>query len=342
MKPIIQVNNLTKTFKVYKNHKGVFGALRNLFDRRFDLIHAVDKISFEIQPGELVGYIGPNGAGKSTTIKMLTGLLVPTDGDINVNGFVPWKQRRVYVKDIGAVFGQRTTLWWDLPLTDSFDLLKDIYNIPKDTFKQNFNMFRDILGLDEFLEVPVRSLSLGQRMRADLCAALLHNPSLVFLDEPTIGLDVVAKQRIREFILFINQKRGTTILLTTHDISDVSKLCKRVLIIDHGRILYDGKLDALLKEFGGHRMMSVEFAEFYPHPQLEYADIVQRKGNQVVYSFERSTISASKLINKLSKQYRINDLEVHDQPIEDTIRQIYEERLLYNHTYGKENPASRS
>jgi len=340
MEPIIQVNQLAKSFKVYRDHKGYFGALINLFDRKYDLIKAVDKISFKIYPGELVGYIGPNGAGKSTTIKMLTGLLVPTAGELTVNGYIPWKERKDYVKDIGAVFGQRTTLWWDLPLTDSYNLLKRIYEIPDETFSKNYNLFREILALDEFMKIPVRGLSLGQRMRADLCAAFLHNPSLVFLDEPTIGLDVVAKQRIREFITYINQEKHTTILLTTHDISDISKLCERVLIIDHGKILFNGKLDALLSEFGGKRILSVDFAEHYPEPLLDGAQIIQRNGNKVIYSFERKTISASKLINQLSSKYRISDLEVRDQPIEDTIRRIYEERLLYNHSYGKENPPS--
>ncbi len=340
MKPIIQVHDLTKTFKVYHNHKGYLGALRNLVNRKFSLVHAVDGVSFEVMPGELVGYIGPNGAGKSTTIKMLTGLLVPTSGQINVNGYLPWKQRKTYVQRIGAVFGQRTTLWWDLPLTDSFDLLKYIYRIPDDVFKTNFNMFREILELDQFIDTPVRSLSLGQRMRADLCAAFLHNPTLVFLDEPTIGLDVVAKQRIRDFIQFINKERKTTILLTTHDISDIAKLCERVLIIDHGKILFDGKLAALLAEFGGHRLLSVEFAETYLNPELEDAQIIQSDGQRVVYSFERKKVSASKLINRLSTVYRISDLEVQDQPIEDTIRRIYEEQLLYNHGYGEENTSS--
>ena len=340
MEPIIQVHQLSKSFKVYRDHKGYFGALLNLFDRKYDLINAVDQINFQIHPGELVGYIGPNGAGKSTTIKMLTGLLVPTDGEVIVNGHIPWKNRKKYVKEIGAVFGQRTTLWWDLPLTDSFDLLKHIYDIPEKTFTKNYTLFREILALDEFMKIPVRGLSLGQRMRADLCAALLHNPHLVFLDEPTIGLDVVAKQRILEFIRYINKERRTTILLTTHDISDVSKLCERVIIIDHGKILYDGKLADLLLEFGGNRLLSVEFAESYPDPVLAQAQIIECNANKVIYSFERKTVSASKLINQLSSQYRIVDLEVQDQPIEDTIRRIYEERLLYNQAYGKENPSS--
>lgn len=340
MKPIIKVNDLTKTFKVLHNHKGYFGAFRNLFDRSYDVVHAVDNISFEVEPGELVGYIGPNGAGKSTTIKMLTGLLVPSSGHLEVNGYLPWKQRKDYVRHIGAVFGQRTTLWWDLPLTDSIDLLQRMYEIPQDVFQTNFNHFREILELDPFINTPVRSLSLGQRMRADLCAAFLHNPSLVFLDEPTIGLDVVAKQRIRDFIQYINQEKGTTILLTTHDISDVQKLCERVLIIDLGKILFNGKLNELLADFGGKRFLSVEFAENYPNIQLEDAEVVKMDGNQVVFSFDRKAISASKLINRLSADYRISDLEVQDQPIEDTIRQIYEGQLLYNHPYDKEDPAS--
>lgn len=340
MKPIINVQNLSKDFRVHHNHKGYLGAFHNLFDHSYDLVHAVNEVSFQVDPGELVGYIGPNGAGKSTTLKMLAGLLVPTSGSLEVNGYLPWKQRKDYVREIGVVFGQRTTLWWDLPLTDSIELLQRIYEIPQDVFQANFNHFREILELDPFLNTPVRSLSLGQRMRADLCAAFLHNPSLVFLDEPTIGLDVVAKQRIRDFIQYINQEKGTTILLTTHDISDVQKLCERVLIIDHGKILFDGKLARLLADFGGKRFLSVEFAEHYPDIHLQDTEVVKVDGNQVVFSFERKAISASKLINRLSADYRISDLEVQNQPIEDTIRQIYEGQLLYNHPYDTEDPAS--
>ena len=340
MTPIIKVNDLKKTYKVYKNHKGYFGVLRNLFDRKYDLIHAVDGISFEIEPGELVGYIGPNGAGKSTTIKMLTGLLVPSSGSLMANHQVPWKDRKDYVKHIGAVFGQRTTLWWDLPLSDSFDLLKHIYEIPEEVHKTNLGLFREILELDAFIDSPVRTLSLGQRMRADLCASLLHNPTLVFLDEPTIGLDVVAKQRIREFIQFINAEKQTTILLTTHDIIDIAKLCERVMVIDHGKILYDGRLETLLSTYGGSRLLTVEFAEFYPQPTLEDAAIIRMDGNTVLYSFQKQDVSASKLIQRLSNQYRISDLEVRDQPIEDTIREIYEKQLLYNQPHGKENSTS--
>jgi ABC-2 type transport system ATP-binding protein len=234
MQDIIHVNDLSKHFKIYKHHRGVLGSLRNLTTRQSTNIKTVDGISFAIQPGELVGYLGPNGAGKSTTIKMLTGLLVRTAGEVIVDNLIPWKQRKSYVAEIGAVFGQRTSLWWDLPLVESLDLLQHIYKIPHPIFKQNLAEFRELLELDKFIDTPVRALSLGQRMRADICAALLHDPKLLFLDEPSIGLDVVAKERIRRFIQFINQERGTTILLTTHDLSDVEKLCKRVMIIDHG------------------------------------------------------------------------------------------------------------
>ena len=340
MEPIIKVNELKKDYKVYKDHKGYLGALRNLFDREYALVHAVDEINFSIYPGELVGYIGPNGAGKSTTIKMLTGLLVPTSGQVVVDGFIPWKDRQSYVKDIGVVFGQRTTLWWDLPVRDSFDLLKDIYEIPPKKFQQNLGLFREILDLDHFMDTPVRALSLGQRMRADLCAALLHEPKLVFLDEPTIGLDVVAKQRIRDFIKFSNTELGTTVLLTTHDSSDVARLCRRVMVIDHGKILYDGGFDELIKSFGGNRILFVEFAEFYQNPVLENATIAQRDGLNVTYTFKRADVSASNLIHQLSEKYRIRDLEVRDQPIEDTIREIYEDQLLYNQTYEQENTPS--
>ena len=325
---MIHVDNLHKHFKINRHHRGLSGALRNLFTREFKLVRAVDGISFHVQPGELVGYLGPNGAGKSTTLKMLTGLLVPTGGDVRVNGHVPWRERKVYVARIGAVFGQRTTLWWDLPVIESLDLLEHIYKIPHDRFAHNLAQFRSLLDLDPFLNTPVRSLSLGQRMRADICAALLHDPALLFLDEPTIGLDVVAKERIRQFIRHINRERGTTVLLTTHDLSDVEKLCDRVMIIDHGRLLYDGQLAALRDRFGGKRELVVDFAEEYDDVAVNGATLAERDGPRVVYRFERETISASELISALSIRYRIRDLSVREPDIEDTVRRIYEERLL--------------
>ncbi len=326
--PIIQVEKLSKQFKVFKHHHGAWGALRNLFTRQYTVVQAVDEISFEIGRGEIVGYIGPNGAGKSTTIKMLTGLLVPTGGQLSVMGLLPWKKRQTYVARVGAVFGQRTTLWWDLPVIESLNLLKYIYKIPARRFENNLNEFRETLELDPFLETPVRALSLGQRMRADICAALLHDPEILFLDEPTIGLDVVAKQRIRDFIQAVNRGRGTTVILTTHDLSDVEKLCRRVMIIDHGQLLFDGQLETLKTRFGGQRQLLVDYAERYADCEVEGARIIARDGLRVTYGFQRGSVTASALIGRLSAKFRIQDLEVREPDIEETIRRIYEERLL--------------
>jgi ABC-2 type transport system ATP-binding protein len=261
---------------------------------------------------------------------MLTGLLVPSGGELLVNGRVPWKERRTHVAYLGAVFGQRTTLWWDLPVIESLDLLQHIYRIPPDRFRHNLDEFQELLELGPFLDTPVRSLSLGQRMRADLCAALLHDPVLLFLDEPTIGLDVVAKERIRQFILHINRERGTTVLLTTHDLSDVEKLCERVMIIDHGRLLFDGELDTLRERFSGKRELVVYFAQEYESVAVDGAQIVNRDSTRATYQFERGAITASELIGRLSASYQIRDLQVREPEIEETVRRIYEERLLEN------------
>lgn len=325
---MIHVAELQKHFQINKHRQGLWGAFRSLGSRGYTTVRAVDGITFTVNAGEVVGYLGPNGAGKSTTIKMLTGLLVPTGGELQVNGFVPWQEREQYVAKIGAVFGQRTTLWWDLPVIESLELLQHIYRVPVDRFQQNLNEFRQLLELDAFLTSPVRSLSLGQRMRADLCAAMLHDPVLLFLDEPTIGLDVVAKERIRQFIAHINDERGTTVLLTTHDLSDVEKLCKRVMIIDHGRLLYDGNLATLQDRFGGKRELMVDLAEHYDEVGVEGAAVVARHDLRVTYQFERNELSASELIGRLSTRYRIQDLSVREPEIEATIRRIYEERLL--------------
>ena len=302
MASIIAVKKLDKHFKVRKFHRGRFSGFQNFFTREHHLVRAVDGVNFEIQSGELIGYLGPNGAGKSTTLKMLTGLLVPTGGEINVDGFVPSKQRKEYVSRIGAVFGQRSTLWWDLPVFESFELLRHIYKIPEKLFKKNLDEFRELLELDTFINTPVRSLSLGQRMRADICAALLHDPKILFLDEPTIGLDVVAKERIRQFIQHINQDRGTTVILTTHDLSDVEKLCNRILIIDEGKLLYDGQLEQLRQKFGGKRQLVVDFFENYPEATIEGAEIVEINGARITFEFERDSIAASDLIGRLSSK----------------------------------------
>ena len=328
METVIVVKDLQKFFKQPVHQRGRLATLRNLFNRRFRITRAVDGITFKVSKGELIGYLGPNGAGKSTTIKMLTGLLVPTAGEIRVQEYIPWRDRQKYVAKIGAVFGQRTTLWWDLPVIESMDLIQHMYRIPAHRFQRNLKEFRALLDLDPFLNTPVRSLSLGQRMRADLCAALLHDPQLLFLDEPTIGLDVVAKERIRQFIQHINRERGVTVILTTHDLTDIEKLCERVMIIDHGKLLYDGALGQLKERFGGKRQLIVQFSESYLDTSIPGATNMQLENGQTIYEFDRQEISASELIGRLTEKYRIRDLEVREPDIETTVRKIYEERLL--------------
>jgi ABC-2 type transport system ATP-binding protein len=328
--PLIEVANLCKEFRVAKHHRGTWGAVRNLFTSDYRVVRAVEDVSFSIAAGELVGYLGPNGAGKSTTIKILTGILVPSSGEIHIAGRVPWNERVDHVRGIGVVFGQRTNLWWDLPVIESLDLLKHVYRIPEDRYEHNLTEFREMLGLDEFLHTPVRSLSLGQRMRADLAGALLHDPQIVFLDEPTIGLDVVAKERIRQFIKLINRERGVTVILTTHDLGDVEKLCERVMMIDHGKLLFDGAPGELVKRFGGERELVVDLAEDYASVEIDGARVAQRDERRVTYRFARGSISASELIQRLSAQYRIVDLSVQEPQIEDTVRKIYEQGLLRN------------
>ncbi|HZU87506.1 MAG TPA: ATP-binding cassette domain-containing protein [Anaerolineaceae bacterium] len=330
MSAIISVKNLQKTFRVARRRTGAFGALRGLISPEYRTVHAVDGVSFNLEPGELVGYLGPNGAGKSTTLKILTGLLVPSGGEVWVNGMVPWKERTRYVAQIGAVFGQRSTLWYDLPVLDSFELLQPMYRIPMERYRRNLAEFSELLELEPFLHSPVRSLSLGQRMRADLCAALMHEPRLVFLDEPTIGLDVVAKERIRQFIQHIHKERGTTIILTTHDLSDIERLCERVMILDHGRLLYDGGLDSLVERFEGPRWISVTFAEEYTEVDLPGLPAQRHEGRRAAYAYDWRQTSASQVIARLLENFRIADLEVERPQVEETIRRIYEQRLLEN------------
>ncbi|KNZ70991.1 ABC transporter [Thermincola ferriacetica] len=248
--PIIETEKLTKEFKVFNRREGLLGAVYDLFSRRYHTVKAVHELDFTVEEGEMVGYIGANGAGKSTTIKMLTGILTPTSGKVMVNGYSPFKEREKCTRGIGVVFGQRSQLWWDIAVIESFKLLRRIYEVPEKAFRRRLADFTEILDLGPLLNLPVRKLSLGQRMRCELAAALLHNPPLLFLDEPTIGLDVLAKEKIRDFLKRINKEENTTILLTTHDLGDIEALCPRVAIIDHGRMIYDGTLESLLKRWG--------------------------------------------------------------------------------------------
>ncbi|HEU5374307.1 MAG TPA: ATP-binding cassette domain-containing protein [Ktedonobacteraceae bacterium] len=339
---MIEATGLCKTFRVTKRRSGLFGSLRSIVDPEVRLVQAVRDLSLHVEPGEIIGLVGPNGAGKSTTIKMLTGILMPSSGQVRVAGFNPQNQRRAMAEHIGVVFGQRTQLWWDLPLIDSLRLLRHLYRVPEKRHAANLASLRELLDLDEFIDTPVRQLSLGQRMRGDLAAALLHDPELLYLDEPTIGLDVVAKARIREFLLRINTERGVTILITTHDMDDVEMLCPRLMIVDHGRKLYDGSLAELRKRFGGERTLVavLDPAEVTGLPadntnQPHLADLpegvrqVKMDGPRVWLSFgQDNALPAHELVAWLGARHRLKDVTFQEPEIEDVIRRIYEEDLL--------------
>lgn len=324
---LIEVSHLYKEFQIAKRQEGLWGALRSLVHRDYLTKTAVRDVSFAVNRGEMVGYVGPNGAGKSTTIKMLTGILVPTSGEIRVNGLIPYQERQKNARQIGVVFGQRTQLWWDLPVIESFLLLKQVFRIPDHRYDHNMAVFSDILGLDEFLNTPVRQLSLGQRMRADIAASLLHDPLILFLDEPTIGLDVLAKERMRQFITEINRERGVTVILTTHDMSDIEKLCRRMILIDNGQVMYDGEL-ALIKElFGKERVLIVDLEGKTGSFSIAGAHLIKEEGNRKWLRFSREVTTASQLINRIAEKYEIKDLTIKDTEIEVMIRHIYEKGI---------------
>ncbi len=326
---VIEANGLTKTFWVNRHRRGALGALRGLVDRSGREVKAVENVSFRLRRGEIVGFIGPNGAGKSTTIKMLTGILVPSSGEATVDGIVPWQQRKRLAGRIGVVFGQRTQLWWDLPLIESLDLLRHVYRVPADRFAQNLERFRELLDLDPFLDTPVRQLSLGQRMRGDLAAALLHDPPILYLDEPTIGLDVVAKSRIRTFLAEINRERAVTILLTTHDLADIEHLCRRLVIIDHGRLLYDGAIEEIRERFGTQRTLvadiDVQPGDPPPGQDLPGVTLVKWDGPRHWFRFNRREASAADVIATLAARYRLLDVTIEEPEIEEIVRRIYED-----------------
>jgi ABC-2 type transport system ATP-binding protein len=328
MSPIIEVHNLSKEFRTFRRREGVLGALANLFVREYVTVHAVERVSFSIEPGEMVGYIGANGAGKSTTIKMLTGILVPTSGQVVANGYIPYRDRRRYTKHIGVVFGQRTQLWWDIAVIESFKLLKQIYEIPDADYNQRLEMFSEILNLGDYLHTPVRKLSLGERMRCDLVASLLHNPPLLFLDEPTIGLDVVAKDRIREFLKEINRTQRTTVLLTTHDLSDIEELCKRLLIIDKGKILFDGELRQMkqrLAKFNQVKFFLKDRAQVARLGEITTDGIFLERVDELTYlmRFDREQHSSAEVIRNLVNTLEVRDILVEEEPIEDIVKRIY-------------------
>ena len=322
----IEVNNISKAYRINKRGKGIPGMVANLFVPRYEKKQAVKEVSFQIEKGDMVGFIGPNGAGKSTTIKMLSGILHPDSGEIKVNGFVPYKQRKDYVGNIGVVFGQRSQLQWDLPVIDSFELLKAIYRIPQEKYEKNLNRFVEMLDMGGFLQQPVRQLSLGQRMRADIVAALLHSPEIVFFDEPTIGVDVVGKETIRNFIKELNQEDKVTMLFTTHDMQDIEKVCDKLIVIDKGEKIYDGSLLGIREKYGTTRQLDVEFAgieQVAPIANVEMVELDELDGRKKRFVFENKQVQINELMNYLLQNYRVKDISISEPEIESIIRKIY-------------------
>lgn len=322
---MIHVEGLSKTYRVARRPPGLGAALRSLVRPEFTEIKALDRVTFSIAPGEIVGYIGPNGAGKSSTIKVLSGILVPDGGTCLVGGRVPWKDRRAHVQTLGVVFGQRSQLWWDVPVEDSFELLRDIYRIPAGDYRQRKHRLTERLELGNLLGTPVRQLSLGQRMRCEVAAALLHGPQLLFLDEPTIGLDAPSKRAVRSFVQELNQEEGTTVLLTTHDIGDLEALSHRILMIGHGRLLYDGDLDALRTRFGSQRTLTVDLGRPGDLPSIPGTVLVEASASRAVWRVDTSQVAVSAVIARLSSTLDLVDLTVEDPPVEELVVQLYRE-----------------
>lgn len=328
---MIRVENLSKDFKINKKYAGFKGAIKSFFTSEYTVKKAVDNISFEINDGEIVGYIGANGAGKSTTIKMMTGILKPTNGIVSVNGLVPYENREKNAKNIGVVFGQKTQLWWDLPISETFSLLKDIYDVSDEDFNERMSFLKEVLELDEFFLSPVRTLSLGQRMRADLAAALIHNPKVIYLDEPTIGLDVVVKERVRKAIKEINEKYNTTIILTTHDLNDIEELCSRIIIIDKGKKIYDGEINGVKEKFGYLTTVEIQIKEEINLENFnefnEFKDDCEFKlnfnENKLSITFNKNKISSSEIIGRVMKKLSVIDFAVKETSIEDIVKKMY-------------------
>ncbi|MEE1305819.1 MAG: ATP-binding cassette domain-containing protein [Agathobacter sp.] len=335
---MIEVKNICKDFVSPKKYPGLKGAIKGLFSNEKVVKKAVNDISFTIKDGEIVGYIGSNGAGKSTTIKMMTGILKPTRGQCIINGVDPSKKRKENAQNIGVVFGQRTQLWWDLPLSESYTILKEIYNVSDDDYKERMEFLNQVLELEEFFDRPVRTLSLGQRMRADLGAALLHNPKVLYLDEPTIGLDLVVKDNIREAIKIINEKYNTTVILTTHDIGDIEELCSRIIMIDEGQKIYDGSLEKLKDTYGKRRKISMEIKK--PEILKEF-DISKTLGvsaddcswtldcenRTYSVSFDKHKIQIPQIMNAVMEQTEVKDIQVQETELAEIVKEIYKEGI---------------
>lgn len=333
---MIYVNDLRKEFKKAIKEPGLKGSIKALFKPNYEIVKAVDGISFHVDKGEMLGFIGPNGAGKSTVIKMLTGILTPTSGTCEINGYIPQKSRQEYVKEIGVVFGQRTQLWWDLALRETYSVLKEIYEVPDNEFKKRMAFLNEVLQLDEFITSPVRTLSLGQRMRADIAASLLHNPKVLFLDEPTIGLDVVVKDNIRNAIAKINEQEGTTVILTTHDLSDIELLCNRIVMIDKGKKVFDGQISELKHEFGQMRDLQFELGSIEDMGKLDYkSDLklsdddfsLSNNGAVVSVRFNSEIISVEDILSYTLSKVHVKDINLKDADIEEIIRRVYRQEV---------------
>ncbi|MDD6038682.1 MAG: ATP-binding cassette domain-containing protein [bacterium] len=319
---MIEVNHICKDYRVLKKGEGLKGAFKGLFTRESTLLRAVDDLNFSIAPGEIVGFIGPNGAGKSTTIKMMSGILTPSSGEILIGGRDITKYRKEVVKNIGVVFGQRSQLNWDLRLGESFELLRHIYRIDKAAYEDTIEVMDEILGVKELLDKPVRQMSLGQRVKGDLVAAMLHSPDVLFLDEPTIGLDITSKYALRKFVKEINEKRGTTIILTTHDLADIEQLCNRLIIINQGRLMEDGNLTEIVNRIAPYKTLVVEYYDEYA-PEHEKCELISHEANMAKYRFEKAAVTAAKLIEELSAKAQIKDVSIEEAGIDDIIRIAY-------------------
>lgn len=329
---MIKVNNISKEFISAKKYPGLKGAIKGLFTREKVRKLAVDNVSFHIKKGEIVGYIGSNGAGKSTTIKMMTGILKPTSGSCLVDGVDPSKDRKANAQQIGVVFGQRTQLWWDLPLSESFTVLKEVYGVNDKDFEERMKFLNEVLGLEDFIHSTVRTLSLGQRMRADLAAALLHNPKILYLDEPTIGLDLVVKDKIRQAIKDINQQYQTTVVLTTHDLGDIEELCNRIIIIDNGKLIYDGTVKDLRDKYGIIRTIEIEVKNTDKIKNINYNEIfnlsdkdlsVEISGSNLNFNFNKNLIEVSKIISKVMSDAEVRDIKIKETELSDIVKEIY-------------------
>jgi ABC-2 type transport system ATP-binding protein len=322
--PQILVEELSKTYRIAEREAGTLGALKGLFHRRWRNVEALAGISFQLERGELVGLIGPNGAGKSTTIKILSGILEPTSGRCEVDGLTPWKQRIRHVARIGVVFGQRTQLWWDLPVIEGFDLLRDIYRVPQAQYARTRDELVSLLRLERLLNQPVRQLSLGQRMRCEIAAALLHSPELIFLDEPTIGLDATSKLAVREFVGRLNRDHGVTVILTTHDMHDIEALAERVIVIGAGRILADGPFTELRAGALAERRLFVDFAGEAPDLAIDGVTVASRDGRQLELAFDPRLTPAAGLIARIVADHAVDDIHVEEPLIEEVIARFYD------------------